>query len=309
MTASDAREEYTKHYGELSIIPQVIIDNYLDDNNTTEEPPQESPEEPINHTTEEPINHTGAHELLHNPQPAVSITDSSSTNDTVKNVNLSGPVFTKLLMELYTYDQKTALQGKLKRNIAEGKTFQEKLKSYKHLTSSKIIQLGTHRLCHNICTHLCNEEDRKNNEESASKRNRYLKKSARKKKADELRLKTVSELKNDEISFPCRYKGIASNNKMSDAKKQTLTLRWSQIRSRRSPNVTPYNSSDDDMSSDDNAGNENLPDDIQFRQNYTGYNLDAPCDNVPANSEGQTNAPTKRDDAAIGLLMNISNQH
>ena len=44
------------------------------------------------------------------------------SNATVNDVSLSGPVFNKLLMQLYTHDQKMALQGQLKRNITDGKT-------------------------------------------------------------------------------------------------------------------------------------------------------------------------------------------
>ena len=84
-----------KPYGNISLIPQEIINTYFDDETTPEEP----------------INHTGANEVSNNSQPAVSITDSSTmnceqSNATVNDVNLPGLVFTKLLMQLYTHDQK-----------------------------------------------------------------------------------------------------------------------------------------------------------------------------------------------------------
>ena len=73
-------------------------------------------------------------------------------------MNLEDPQLLTLITELYTTDHKINLQGKLKRNIENGKTLKEKLKSYKYLTSGKIVQLGTHTLCHDICEHLSKEE-------------------------------------------------------------------------------------------------------------------------------------------------------
>ena len=113
--------------------------------------------------TEESNRNTETHNFLNDSVAAESPIDSSTLNREqlavkANNLNLSGPVFTKLIMELYTYDQKTTLQGVLKRNIETGKTIEEKLKNYKHLTSSKIIQLGTHKICHSVCEHLCKEE-------------------------------------------------------------------------------------------------------------------------------------------------------
>ena len=118
-----------------------------------------------------------------------------------------------------------------------------------------------------------------------------------------MRLRAVTELKNNEIyTFLCRYKGIASDTKMTDAKKGTLTLRWAQIRSCTSPHVTPYNSSSESDTDNDAVISEvfnDEPSNDQFHSNYTSYNLDAPGDITYA---------TERDEE-IGLLMNIISQH
>ena len=83
-----------KSYGDISLIPQEIINTYLHDENTT-----------AISQKEELINHTAVHKNSNSLQAAASITASSNMNRdqldaTVNDINLSGPISTKLLMQL-----------------------------------------------------------------------------------------------------------------------------------------------------------------------------------------------------------------
>ena len=121
MTATDAEEESTKKYGDISVTPNEIRNIHQDGNDcpdTTTVPNQQNtptsqqhltPTSTQHSTTEESNRNTETYKVSHNLAAAVSPTDSPTSNREhlaveANTLNLSGPVFTKLIMELHTYN-------------------------------------------------------------------------------------------------------------------------------------------------------------------------------------------------------------
>ena len=163
-------------------------------------------------------------------------------------INLSGPIMSQLLEGIFSHERKRELQGKLTRNINKGKALKQRLEKVKDITSGRLVQSGTFRLSHDVCQHQIEREKLRADAEKEAVTTRHTKKKLRKAKADKIREKTTNEADSKELHFMVRYFSDRIDKKLPDLKKATLRLRYAQTRHRRSPDITPYNSEEEDES-------------------------------------------------------------